>query len=56
MIKDSKLGLKVAVDPEEAFWEKLKEETLARIESNKHEILINEAVLKLAEGKLKANV
>lgn len=50
------LGIKIAEDPEEAFWTKLKEESQKRIDSMKHEIIINEAVIKLAEDKLKKYV
>lgn len=46
-------NIKIAEDSEEAFWTKLREESLKRIESMKHEITINEAIIKLAEEKLK---
>lgn len=52
MIEDKELGLKIADNPEEAFWIKLKEQTIKTIDSYKHEIIVNEAVLKLAEEKI----
>lgn len=52
MIEDKDLGLKIAINPEEAFWIKLKEDTETRISSYKREIIINESVVKLAEQKI----
>lgn len=44
--------VKIAKNPEEAFWLKIKEESLKRIEGMKHEIVINEEIVKLAERKI----
>jgi hypothetical protein len=52
MIEDKELELKLAESPEEAYWTKLKEQTIKTIESLKHEIIINECILKLADEKL----
>lgn len=46
------LGIKIAENPEEAFWTKLKDESIKRIESNKHEIIINTKIIELANEKL----
>lgn len=53
MIEDKDLGLKIAVNPDEAFWIDLKERMLKQIESYKREIIVNEAVVELAEKKIK---
>lgn len=52
MIADEDLGIKIAENPEEAFWTKLKDESIKRIESNKHEIIINTKIIELANEKL----
>jgi len=52
MIEDKELGLKVAENPEIAFWTELKSKSLKSIETLKHEIIINEAIIKLAEEKI----
>lgn len=53
MIKDKELGLKFAENSEEAFWTKVKEEAEKRTEQMRHEIIINQAVIELAEKKIK---
>lgn len=53
MFKNKDLGLKVADNKEEAFWTTVKEEAQKRIESMQHEIVINQAVIELAEKKIK---
>lgn len=53
MIENEQLGLKVAENKEEAFWEKVQEEANLRVESFRHEIIINEEIIKLADRKLK---
>jgi hypothetical protein len=55
MIEDKKLGAKIAENPEEAFWIGIKDKCLKDIESNKHEIIINEAIIELADKKIKTN-
>lgn len=52
MIEDKELGLKIASNPEEAFWTKLKEKATADILSNEREIIINKAVIELADKKI----
>ena len=49
------LGIKIAENPEEVFWTNLKKESIKSIESNKHEIIINESIIKLADEKLAEN-
>jgi len=53
MIEDKKLGIKVAVNTQEAFWSEMKDRIIKDIENNKHNIEISEHILKLAETKLK---
>lgn len=53
MLEDKDLGLKIAVNPDEAFWIKLKEDTQKQIQTYKREIIVNEAVIELAEKKIK---
>jgi len=48
-----KFGAKVAENTEEAFWIELKDKSIKAIESLKHEIIINEAIIKLADSKIK---
>lgn len=52
MIEASDLGLKVAENSEEAFWKELKDKTLKNIDTLKREIIINQAIIKLADDKL----
>jgi len=46
------LNIKIAENPEEAFWTKIKDESIKRIESMKHEIIINEAIIRLSNEKI----
>jgi len=52
MIEDKELGLKVAENPEEAFWTKYKEQCTKDIVSDKRAILINEHIIDLCVQKL----
>lgn len=52
MIEAPDLQLKVAVNPEEAFWTELKNKTIKSIDNLKREIIISEAVIKLADEKI----
>jgi hypothetical protein len=49
MITDKELGLKVAENPEEAAWTKIKTNSEDTIKQFKREILIHEEVLKLSD-------
>lgn len=53
MITEKKFGAKIAENPEEAFWIELKDKSTKVIETLKHEIIINEAIIKLADSKIK---
>lgn len=53
MIEDKELGLKVAVNDEEAKWINIEKKAKEGIENNQTEIEINKAIMKLAEEKLK---
>ena len=55
MLENEELGLKIANNPDEAYWIKLKDEVIKRIDSMKKEIIINEAILILALEKIKEN-
>jgi hypothetical protein len=55
MIEDDELRLKMADNSEEAYWIKLKDEVVKRIDSMRKEIIINEAILVLALEKIKIN-
>lgn len=48
-----KFGAKIAENSDEAFWTDMKEKCQKQIEVNKHEIIINEAIIKLADSKIK---
>jgi len=52
MIEDKELGLKVAENPEEAFWTKTKVQCTKDIVSDKRAILINEHIIDLCVQKL----
>lgn len=52
MITDESIGLKLAENPDEAFWITTKEKCLKEIESLKHAIIINQAILDLADKKI----
>lgn len=52
MIEDEKLGLKIAVNPAEAFWTQLKEKSLKSIDTLNYEIVINQALIELADKKI----
>lgn len=56
MIKDEKIGLKVAENKQEAFWERMKTKLLEDIENEKHNIEIANHLLILVELKLKEAV
>jgi len=53
MIEDKELGLKVAENPEEALWEKVRKEAELLIKQSKDNLIIQEAMKDLAENKLK---
>lgn len=53
MIEDKKLGLKVAEDPVEEAWQHVKDNATKQISDMKIAFEIQEAVIKLAETKLK---
>lgn len=56
MITDKEdLGIKIAENPEEAFWTRTKESATKQIFNLAREIEINEEILKLAERKLSSN-
>ena len=53
MIEDEKDGIKIAENPEEAFWTTMKQKTEEMILQCQHEIIIQENLLRLCEDKLK---
>lgn len=52
MIEDKALGVKVAVDKDEAFWAETKEKCEEAIGAEKRNIKINERLIKLCEEEL----
>lgn len=52
MIEAPDLQLKIAVNPEESFWTELKTKTEKNIDTLKREIIISEAIIRLANEKL----
>ncbi len=54
MITDKKLGLKVAENPEEAFWTKTKENAQAEIDNNLRINLMNKEIIKLCDRMISA--
>jgi hypothetical protein len=50
MIEDK--DVKVAENPEEAFWTTFKKQCLKNIENHNREIIINEELVKLADKKV----
>lgn len=53
MITDETLGLKIAENDEEGFWEQCRKRCEDEIKNNEREIIINKHVLSLCEEKLK---
>jgi len=53
MIENKELGLKIAVNQDEAFWEETRKKCLTMIDNSKHEIEMDEHILKLCDEKLK---
>jgi len=53
MIKDKKLGLKIAENPKEALWEKVRREAEMLIKQSEDNLIVQREMLKLAESKLK---
>ena len=51
MIEDEKLGLKIAENPIEALWHRMVENTKARITELENTLIIEKAVLEMAEKK-----
>jgi hypothetical protein len=52
MIEDDKLGLKIAENPEEAFWSEVQKKTQEHIKNCEHEIIIQKHIAELATSKL----
>lgn len=52
-VKIKELNCEIATKAE-SLWLGVKKETMALIEQNEHNLIINKAVLKLAEEKIKA--
>ena len=52
MITDETLNATIAENPEEAFWVGVKEKALKQIELMHHEIIINQAIVDLADKKI----
>ena len=53
MIKDKELGLKVAENEEEAYWETTRQDTEKALIRARAAIEINEAILKICKSKIK---
>lgn len=53
MIEDKEMGLKIAKDPIEALWETVKREAEMLIKQSENNLIIQRAMLKMAEKKLK---
>ena len=54
MIENKELGLKIAVDKNEAYWQEMQKKCKDMIDNAKHEIELDEHILQLCEEKLKA--
>lgn len=52
MIENEELGLKIAENSDEKFWEETKEKCLEAINSENRNIKINESILSLCEKQL----
>ena len=53
MIEDKELGLKIAENPLEVLWTRVKENTEARIKELENTLIVEKALLELSESKLK---
>lgn len=52
MIEDKELGIKVAEDSDEKFWEDMKEKTEEAIKAEKRNIIVNRNLQRLAISQL----
>ena len=52
-VSNADLKIKIGT-PDEVVWEQVKKDTLAAIDSMKKNLMVNEAILKLAEEKIAA--
>ena len=52
MIEDKETGIKIAENPIEALWERTRSATAQRIAELENMMIIERAVLEMAEGKL----
>ena len=46
------LNVKIAINPEEAFWKQLEEKCVKDIATHEREIIINKAIIDLAKQKI----
>lgn len=46
------LDVTIAPDPDVAFWTRVNKEAIKRNEEMRHEIIINEAIIRLSEEKI----
>lgn len=53
VIEDKDIGIKVAVDEEEALWVRIRDKAAQQLRESKAEIELQEAVLKIAESHIK---
>ena len=53
MIENKELGLKIAENPTEALWAKIKESTNSRIKQIEESLIIEKAFLEMSEEKAK---
>ena len=51
MIENEELGVKIAENPVEALWARVRDSTAQRITELKNTLIVEEAVLKMAEEK-----
>ena len=56
MIEDKKDGIKIAENPIEALWNRMVENTKSRITELENTLIVEKAVLEMAQKKLKENV
>ncbi len=52
MIEDNELGIKIAENPEEKFWQDLKKKCEEMIKQCEHEIQIQNVIKLFSEGKI----
>lgn len=56
VVEDKELGLKVAVNEEEAYWQTMKKQSEESIVQSNRNIALSEEIIKFADKKISAEI